>query len=61
MSFNPPESGVGGVFQREAPPVRKKEFVVMNECDHWNFLKGSGPAAPSRIVRTRAPNPKDGC
>eukprot|EP00976_Prorocentrum_cordatum_P007948 157940-Prorocentrum_minimum.AAC.2 len=33
------------------PPCRKKEFKVDAEHEHWNFLKGSGPSAPPRVVR----------
>lgn len=33
------------------PPVRKKEYIVLAEHEHWDFLKGSGPSAPPRIVR----------
>mmetsp|Transcript_23616 Transcript_23616/g.51540 ORF Transcript_23616/g.51540 Transcript_23616/m.51540 type:complete len:176 (-) Transcript_23616:158-685(-) len=29
---------------------RKKEFKVDAEFEHWDFLKGSGPSAPPRVM-----------
>jgi hypothetical protein len=39
------------------PPVRKKEYIVLAEHEHWDYLKGSGPSAPPRVVRAPSMHP----
>jgi hypothetical protein len=39
------------------PPVRKKEYIVLAEHEHWDYLKGSGPSAPPRVVRAPSVHP----